>query len=414
MDSGNILYISYDGLTDPLGQSQVLPYLVGLSKRGYRFTILSFEKKERFAAQKDPIEKITRDAGIRWVPLSFTRYPPVAAKFYDAWRMRRKAFSLHRELKFDMVHCRSYIAADMGLRMKKKFGTGFFFDMRGFWADEKADSGHWNLENPFYRQVYRYYKKKEKQFLLQADAIVSLTEAARKEIRSKEGYQALEVDVIPCCADLDHFNYEQADPDRVAALRNTLGISPDDRVITYLGSVGGWYMTGEMFEFFRRLLDKRPGFTMLFLTKDDPRTVREQAQQAGIPAERVIITYAPRPGLPLYLALSHCSIFFIKPFYSKIASSPTKHAELMGMGIPVICNDIGDTGHIIEQTRTGLLVNDFTSEGYEAVIGRMDELLAIPKEKIRAAAFRYFDLATGLQAYHSIYKRISRNSKNEG
>ena len=42
-----VLYITYDGMTDPLGQSQVLPYLVGLSEKGYKFTILSFEKKER-------------------------------------------------------------------------------------------------------------------------------------------------------------------------------------------------------------------------------------------------------------------------------------------------------------------------------------------------------------------------------
>ena len=45
--SSKVLYITYDGLTDPLGQSQVLPYLFWLSKKGYHFTVLSFEKKER-------------------------------------------------------------------------------------------------------------------------------------------------------------------------------------------------------------------------------------------------------------------------------------------------------------------------------------------------------------------------------
>ena len=39
-------------MTDPLGQSQVLPYLIGLTKEGYQFTILSFEKKERFINKK--------------------------------------------------------------------------------------------------------------------------------------------------------------------------------------------------------------------------------------------------------------------------------------------------------------------------------------------------------------------------
>ncbi len=37
------LFIMYDGLTDPLGQSQVLPYLKELSKN-YRFDVIGFEK----------------------------------------------------------------------------------------------------------------------------------------------------------------------------------------------------------------------------------------------------------------------------------------------------------------------------------------------------------------------------------
>src|SRR5689334_3846106 len=37
------LYISHIGMTEPLGQSQVLPYLVGLAKRGAQIEILSFE-----------------------------------------------------------------------------------------------------------------------------------------------------------------------------------------------------------------------------------------------------------------------------------------------------------------------------------------------------------------------------------
>src|SRR4051794_20204501 len=43
----SVLYITYDGLTDPLGRSQVLPYLTGLAERGHRITVLSCEKPER-------------------------------------------------------------------------------------------------------------------------------------------------------------------------------------------------------------------------------------------------------------------------------------------------------------------------------------------------------------------------------
>ena len=43
----NVLFISYDGMTDPLGGSQVIPYLRGLAAHGHSITIVSAEKPER-------------------------------------------------------------------------------------------------------------------------------------------------------------------------------------------------------------------------------------------------------------------------------------------------------------------------------------------------------------------------------
>src|SRR5688572_13804360 len=128
-------------MTDPLGQSQVLPYLAALSSQGYRFTILSFEKKARFEKERHIVEKITQDSAICWKPMPFTKNPPVISKIYDRWKLISTAFKLHRQQQFDMVHCRGYLPSEVGLRLKRKFGVRFLFDMRGFWADEKVDSG---------------------------------------------------------------------------------------------------------------------------------------------------------------------------------------------------------------------------------------------------------------------------------
>ena len=40
------LFISYDGLSDPLGQSQIIPYVLHLSKYSKEIHIISFEKKK--------------------------------------------------------------------------------------------------------------------------------------------------------------------------------------------------------------------------------------------------------------------------------------------------------------------------------------------------------------------------------
>jgi glycosyltransferase involved in cell wall biosynthesis len=407
--SKKVLYISYDGMTDPLGQSQVLPYLVILAKRGYKFTLLSFEKKHRFEKEGAVIQKICGDAGITWSPLFFTKNPPILSKIYDRWQMRRKAKQLHREQRFDMIHCRSYIAAEMGLMLKKTTGAKFFFDMRGFWADEKVDGGQWSQDRFFFRKVYRHYKQKEKEFLLNADAIISLTQVAREELHKQTAYGDLDIDVIPCCADLQLFDFHTIKKTDTEKLKAELNIPAGKKIISYLGSVGGWYMTREMFGFVKCLLDKDPDFLMLVLTKDEPAWVRAEAQQQGIPTDKLIITTAPREKMPLYISLSDCSIFFIRPTYSKMASSPTKHAELMGMGIPVICNDIGDTGRIIEETKTGIMINEFSEHEYRKQVARINDICSISKEHIRQSAFSYFDLEAGSAHYLQVYKRVLKD-----
>jgi glycosyltransferase involved in cell wall biosynthesis len=393
-------------MTDPLGQSQVLPYLLALSAQGYDITLLSFEKKKRYTSERKIIEKMTRDAGITWVPLMFSAKPPLVSKMYDRWQMLSKATQLHRKHRYDIIHCRSYISAEVGLELKQKTGSGFLFDMRGFWPDEKVDCGQWDLKKLFYRKLYQSYKKKEEQFLLNADRIVSLTKAGKDYLLSKPVYNHLCVDVIPCCADFDHFDFNRVPAAESLALKKELGIKDDQKVITYLGSIGGWYMTDEMFDFYRQLLKKYPEFVMLILTKDEPQHVVNEASAKGIPMDKLVIRYAKRSEVPLYLSISDISLFFIRPTFSKTASSPTKHAELMGMGIPVVCNDIGDTGTIISATGTGLVIKDFSDKAYADAIDKFPALLKLSRDAIRKSAFQYFDLQKGAADYGRLYEEI--------
>jgi len=401
-----ILYISYDGMTDPLGQSQVLPYLTGLSRYGYEFTILSFEKKDRYKANRHTIENITGAAGIRWVPLSFTGKPPLISKFYDMVRMRQKAFSLQRKYKFDMVHCRSYLAADVGLSLKKKFGTKLFFDMRGFWADEKKDGGAWNLKSPLYRSVYRYYKKKEAEYLQHADFIISLTEAGKKEMTSWPAYNSsVSVGVIPCCADMKHFSL--TDPAQKVKSRELLKLPPDILVISYLGSIGSWYMLDEMLELFLAVKKEYKDAMFLFITHTDPKIIITAMTSHGIDAKDFMIVNASREQVPLYVKASDINISFIKPVYSKLSSSPTKMGEVLSMGIPVITNaGVGDVEYIMTTTRAGIAIKEFNEKSFTEVVRSIPGLLSLDPATIRDKAGLFYDLEMGILKYKKAYDEV--------
>src|SRR4051794_34177596 len=92
-----VLYLSYDGMCDPLGGAQVLPYLFGLAKLGHRIDLISFEKPERSKAERLAIGRACTEAGIRWHPLRYHKRPLVLSALYDVRRMYRLASRLHRK-----------------------------------------------------------------------------------------------------------------------------------------------------------------------------------------------------------------------------------------------------------------------------------------------------------------------------
>src|SRR5579863_8883394 len=96
LSRARVLYISYDGMTDPLGQSQVIPYIEGLSKEGYAFILISFEKPHLLKKFSPEISARLTQAGVEWIPLPYTKKPPVLSTLWDIYRMKRKSVELHR------------------------------------------------------------------------------------------------------------------------------------------------------------------------------------------------------------------------------------------------------------------------------------------------------------------------------
>lgn len=405
-----VLFLTFDGLTDPLGQSQIIPYMAGLSKKGHAITILSVEKKDNFRKNKAAVESILAGAGIQWERLLYSRKIPFVSQRSTLRRVKAAAERIVKEEKIETLHCRSYLSALIGLQFKRKYGTKFIFDMRGFWADERVDGAIWKMSNPVHKTAYAYFKRKEIAFLKNADYVISLTENARNEFMSWEALQGekIPVQVIPCCADLGHFSKEKIRPVDIEKLRSYLHIGAEEFVISYLGSLGTWYMLEEMLDFFKELLHEKSHAKFLVISPDDDALVKELCAKKNIPEERIIVKSAARKDVPLFLSLSAASLYFIKPAYSKKASSPTKTGEILAMGIPVITNaGIGDSDKIIEASGAGLLVKEFTTAAYRKAVAGLDAVLKAPSENYKNIARQYFSLEKGVELYHDVYNKIT-------
>ena len=404
------LYLSYDGMCDPLGGSQVLPYLLGLAKRGHRISLVSFEKPQRTAEERAEVAEACRAAGIDWHPLRYHKRPPVLSAMYDVRQMQKLAERLNHNERFDLVHCRSYLPALIGLRMKRRYGTRFLFDMRGFWADERVDGRIWNLSNPVLRAVYDYFKRRESDFLRDADHVVSLTEEGKRILVSRRSKPDAgpPITVIPCCVQFDAFPPVTVQ-DRASA-RQRLGIAEDAKVTAYLGSFGTWYMVEEMMDFFRVQLERAPATIFLIISRDPADQIVSMAASRGVPADRLVIRPASRAEVPKLAAAADYALFFIKPVFSKKASSPTKMGEFLALELPMVTNgDVGDVERIIEETGAGVIVEGFDDASYRRALDKLDRL-APDMDRWRAVTRASLDLQTGVERYNSIYEESVRGA----
>ena len=400
-----ILYISYDGLTDALGQSQILAYLWRLSDLGHNIFILSYEKRQNYKQLASEINEIIAGKNITWVKEFYTKSPPVFSTLYDVQRGKQIAKKLHEEHRFDIVHCRGYITSIIGLYMRKNFGVRFIFDMRGFWADEKKESGFW--DNMIFSPVYNYFKKEEKKFFNQADYVVTLTNKGKEEIVTHFTTLPNKVGVIPTCVDFGIF--KPFDPSIKSKIRQQLNISQEANVLVYSGSMGGNYDIEIMLNIFLAYQKKVPESFFLILSKDEIKEQIADFKSKGI--KSIAVLNLPFTSVSDYLAAADVGLIIYKPSYSTIGRSPTKLGEYWASGLPVITlKNIGDVDYLEKKYPHGIiLLNPDLSNLQE----KLEQLLLPSKELLRSYAENHFHINKGVSFYDNVYQRLSLDIENQ-
>ena len=395
----SILYISYDGLTDSLGQSQILAYLKRLSLLGNRVVILSYEKADRLAESGRQVAETINAHHLIWEPLSYTKQPPILSTIKDIRKGLKRSKDLHRVHHFDVVHCRGYIAAIIGKNLKEKFGTKFIFDMRGWWPDEKLESGLWDKK--IFKPVYTYFKKLERDFFRSSDYAVSLTYKGKEEIVKQGMAEGEKIGVIPTCVDFDLF--QPWDAQVRSKMRASLGITEDEKVFIYSGSVGGNYDPETLIRVFKAFEELHPRSFLLILSKDKlDKVILEMFASAGI--KRVAIHNVPFGKVSDYLRAGDVGFIYYKITFSTIGRSPTKLGEYWASGLPVISfKNIGDLDTILDTfPGGGVLLPENPSKWVDAL--RL--LKETGKEELRSYARSYFHIDNGVQFYQKIYEML--------
>jgi glycosyltransferase involved in cell wall biosynthesis len=393
-----VLYLTRNGLLEPLGQSQIFPYLKGLAS-SYSITVISFEKPADWLDLpfRSKLQAQCHRLGIRWIPLRFRATPRPWAPALAIHQLALVALWQWRHWRRpQLVHARSYVPAAIALLLHRLIGVPFIFDMRALWPEELITAGHLRRGSLLHRALLRL----EQRCLQEAAAVVSLTQAAVAYLQQQYPIELAHqrIAVIPTCADLQRFQPAEQSP--AATL-----------VIGCIGTVlSGWFLIDWLRAFFEAIARADPKAHFELISRDAPAAILAALHPAPSWADRLLIKSADPAEMPAIVQRHTASVmFYAGGATSELGRSPTRMAEVLGCGRPVVANPgVGDVEQVVRQNHVGVLAHGSSSTEMDTCVAELLELLQDPDlaSRCRRTAEALFSLESGTAAYSHLYAQI--------
>ena len=397
MKKNSTLYLSRNGLLEPLGQSQVFAYLRGLS-RDYNITLITYEKDEDWA-DKARLQKARRDCkdlGIRWLPQHFRQRPKIVA---PAFSMIRMVWLVRREVRrrdIRLIHARSNIPAATALAVSWITGVPFLFDLRSLFPEELITARRMRRGSFLHRAIIWA----ERVCLAKSAAVISQTHVAVNHLKSvyPTELKNQRLVMIPTCADLDRFS---------PPLDRPSGPTVHGCIGTILS---GWFRTDWLAAWLSAVAQNDTDARFEIVTRDDADRVRVALDPMNKFGDR--LTIGPRPSEEMPAAVRGHDLtvmFYAGGEVSELGRSPTRMAEVLGCGLPVVANEgVGDVADIIRRYNVGVVVKDGSYAAMMAALDELKELRSDPDlpSRCRKAAEEVFSLQAGTEAYRKLYAKI--------
>ena len=381
---------------DPLGQSQVVPYVKGLASLGYRMKLVSFEKPRslRDARRVSSVRQELAEAGVDWSPLRYHRRWSLASTSYDVLQGIRLGLRIRKSSGVRLIHARSYVAGLMAREIAARASVPWIFDMRGFWVDERNGAGLWTDGS----LVVRLARSVERSLLERANALVHLTQqGARLAPELAAGVTLPKASVIPTCVDLGRF----VPADNPEELRDRLGVASGP-VIIYIGSLSTWYLAELTLRVGGEFV-RRTGGSFVVLTQE-VEYVRDLGERLDV---HPLVDSVEYGRVPDWIAMADVGLALVRPDHAKRASAPTKVGEYLACGLAVAATaGVGDLNDHFEGSDVAITVSP--SEEPERIVDRVLEALETTDRvaKARALAETHYDLQTAVEGFAALYRSL--------
>lgn len=397
----HVLYLSFNGILEPLGFSQVARVVRRLSERGVaRFTLCTLESPDSLNTDHhDHVAATLARAGIAWEFRVFER--GVAGVVSNLRNMHLMALNAIAESNISLVHARSYLSAQVARSCRALLGIPYLFDFRGYWVDELIAENRW-ITN---RTSQAIAKRWERKLFQHSAGIVSLAAPALDDVRSGVfGRLQQPAWVIPTCVDEEVFSLEGR-----ASAKRDLGLD-GKLVIGFVGSLNASYRVDESIFLVGQLMALRDDVVFVGLTHQ-AGSLRDKLREHNVDTSRTVIESVSHNDIPRWLNAIDWGLLLLHTRYAKRASMPTKLAEFFAAGVRPIhhgCND--EVGQWVDRTGSGISLRRCDGAELQATAHVIARSNSDPTELevARKIALPHFGLDAGVERYGEIYRQLTR------
>jgi glycosyltransferase involved in cell wall biosynthesis len=370
----DVSYLSIDSVQEGVGASQIKMMLFELAKSDLRLNLITFEKN-----RPDPQVSIDfENSGIVWTPIPF--------KMSGSFGGLKRVYDLQRVVgASNVLHCRSDLPSLAGILSNQ---GPVLWDIRSLWKEQRKQMNPSQVNAAVslsLKSIEQYVAKNAIGMNTLTNAVVPILENRHKTLPKISS-------VIPTCVDLKKFAFK---PFPIGKFRMLIS-----------GNLNGNYDVDRLNRFIIEI-KKLTELEVVWATDVNISKIKP------IHDIKVNVGHDEMPDL---VASSHFGVAILQQsdFVSLTAAMPTKIAEFLAVGRPVVLNSgIGDFDHILQKRNAGLTFSPNIKLS-EISIELIDLLTNqnTPRE-CRKIAEEFFDITIGAKQYLDIYSKLSLTERKE-
>lgn len=266
------------------------------------------------------------------------------------------------------VIARNVLAARIALRLRSFLKLKVCFDGRG------AIAAEWNEYQVVPLQEWKNsIHTWEKSVVLNADFRIAVSEELVKYWNERYGYSENKHVVIPCTLNTS-FRPEILKQEEIENARKKMKFDADDIVLVYSGSTAGWQSFDLLQGFLQKIINNNKNIKVLFLSEKDKNVDQLKTEFP----DKIFQTFVKHSEVSGILKSCDIGILIREKSVTNQVASPTKFAEYLSAGLPVIISEgIGDYTSFVKQNDCGWVLDESPLQMNRLNISERNRLLQL-------------------------------------